>query len=104
MKVQMDISIGKELLFLALLDEIIETLKCQLGEMKIFTPAIEMMPATDDEVLQVNPKMNYAPLTNLGSENEFAMFDNHLKVSRGTSSVTALLRKNLVARNAYLVD
>jgi hypothetical protein len=96
LKEQTDTSTGEGRLFIALLNEIIDTLKRQLGEMKFFT--------TDDETCPVNPKMDYAPLTNLGSESEFAKFDNRLKVSGGTTSVTTISRKNVVATNAYLVD
>lgn len=63
-----------------------------------------MMPATDDEALQANPKRNYVLLTNLGSESEFAKFNSRLKISGGIASVTTLLRKSIVATNAFLVD
>ena len=69
--------------------------------MEFFSSAIK--PDSNQETV-INPKLEYAPLTNLGSESEFAKFDNRVRISGGTTSVQSLARKNVVATNAYLVN
>lgn len=57
----------EELLYSAVLDEVIETVERQLAEMPFFTDEDHEVPME---------KMKYAPITNLGSEGEFAKLDN----------------------------
>ena len=44
-----------------------------------------------------------APLTNLGCESEFAKFDNRVKATGGSTSISTLSKKNVVATNRLLV-
>ena len=49
-------------------------------------------------------KLQYAPLTNLGCESEFAKFDNRIKVSGGSTSISTHSMKNIVVTNGLLID
>jgi hypothetical protein len=86
-------TLGKDLLFGAILEEVLDTLDRQLSEMDFFKD-----PDIDCE------KLNLAPLTNLGCESEFAKFDNRVKICGGSTSVTTLSRKNVVMTNGLLRD
>ena len=80
-----------------MLDEVTDTLKRQLSEMDYFEVGdVVSMP---DEV-----KLQYAPVTNLGCESEFAKLDNRVRVSGGIISVSTHSKKNIVATNGLLVD
>ena len=83
----------KDLLYSAVLDEVLDTLERQLSQMSFFT--------TED---MASEKLKYAPLTNSGCESEFAKLDNKLKVSGGTTPLETLSRKNIVSTNSLLVD
>lgn len=88
-----DTSTERERLMFALLGEIADRLKRHLGEMQFFSPVL----GPDSKVSSsVNPKVEYAPLTNLGSESEFAKLDNRVKISGGTTSIQTLSRKTLL--------
>lgn len=88
---------GKGKLIGRVLDEVTDTLKRQLSEMDYFEVGdVVSMP---DEV-----KLQYAPLTNLGCESEFAKLDNRVRVSGGMTSVSTHSKKNIVATNGLLVD
>lgn len=57
---------------------------------------------TDSAINKI--KLEYAPLTNLGCEGEFAKLDNRLKIRGGSTSVQMLSRKNVIKTNSLLVD
>ena len=101
MKTEIDTSTGRGRLMVALYTEILVTLERQLGEMSFFSSAIDQDSTAD---MTLNPKLDHAPVTNLGCESEFAKLDNRIKITGGTTSVQTLSRKNAVATNAYLVD
>ena len=101
MKTEIDTRTGRGRLMVALYTEILETLERQLGEMAFFSSAIDQDSTVD---WTMNPKLDRAPVTNLGCESEFASLDNMLKKTGGTTSVQTLSRKNTVSTNAYLVD
>ena len=94
---------GQELLIKMLLTEISDTLKRQLGEMEFFSPIINPT-SSSSQTISENPKMEHAEITNLGCESQFAKMDQKLHVTRGSTSVQTLSRKNVVATKAYLVD
>ena len=93
-------SSGKERLFAAVLDEVIDTINRQLSEMSYFdTDSHADKESTVDE-----NKLNFAPLTNLGCESEFAKLDNRISMSGGSTTVQTHSRKNVVMTNRLLVD
>ena len=47
--------------------------------------------------------MKQAPLTNLGCESEFLKFDNRVKATCGSTSVSTHSKKNIIATNKLLV-
>ena len=59
----------------------------------------------NDETLDKEKKqlLKQAPLTNLGCESEFAKFDNRVKATGGSTSVSTLSKKNIIATNKLLV-
>ena len=72
-------------------------MKRQLSVMDYFEVGdVASMP---DEV-----KLQYAPLTNLGCESEFAKLDNRVRVFGRITSVSTHSKKNIVATNGLLVD
>ena len=91
---------GEDMLMSSVLDEILYTLHRQLGEVAYFDDEV----STTTETVQTEENMKYAPLSNLGCEEEFAKLDNRLKVTGGTVPVETLSRKDIVATNALLVD
>ena len=86
---------GKEKLYAAVLEEVIDTIQRQLSEMPFFT--------TDEADID-ETKLEFAPLTNLGCESEFAKLDNRISMSGGSTSVQTHSRKNIVKSNQLLVD
>lgn len=91
-----DLTTGKGRLLAAVIDEIMDTLKRQLGQVRYLTAE------TIDEATAT--KLVNTPLSNLGCESEFAKLDNRLKVCGGTTSIQTLSQKNVVTTNAYLMD
>ena len=49
-------------------------------------------------------KLEYAPLTNLGGESEFAKLDVCIAASGGSTTVQMYSRKNIVTTNRLLTD
>ena len=47
-------------------------------------------------------KLQYAPLTNLGCESEFAKLDNRVRVAGGMTSVSTHSKKTLWPQTVYL--
>ena len=84
---------GKQKLLKSVLEEVIITVERQLSEMDIFK----------DSEADID-RLEYAPVTNLGCESEFAKLDNRLKVSGGSATVETLSRKNIVSTNKLLSD
>ena len=81
------------------LDEVIETLERQLSEIEFFQNSDEAGPAKSDV-----SKLEYAPLTNLGCESEFAKLDVRIAVSGGSTAVQTHSCKNMVTTNLLLTD
>ena len=74
-------------------NQIKETLERQLGAMKFYNDEV-----VDKGILR---KMNQAPMTNCGSEHEFAHGDNDLKQSGGSTSLTTISNKHMIKQNEY---
>lgn len=79
---------GKDRLLAAVLDEGIDTLERQLSQMDFGSTLGEGTASTIDEA-----KLEYAPLTNLGCEGEFAKLDNRIKFSGGSTTIVTHSRK-----------
>ena len=94
----MDSDDGKSRLYGAVLDEVIDTLERQLSEMAFFRSGEGMDVEIDED------KMEFAPLTNLGCESEFAKLDVRIVASGGSTSVQTHSRKNIVTTNRLLSD
>ena len=76
----------------------IETLERQLFEMDFFQNSDEAGPANSDVY-----KLEYAPLTNLGCESEFAKLDVRIVASGGSTTIQTHSRKNIVTTNRLLI-
>jgi len=87
-------STGQERLYGAVLKEVIETVERQLADVPFFIGDTSI-----DET-----KLQYAPITNLGAEGEFAKLDNRIAISGGTTSVKCHGQKNIISTNRLLVD
>ena len=87
-------STGQERLYGAVLKQVIETVERQLSEVSFFSGDTSI-----DET-----KLQYAPLSNLGTEGEFAKLDNRIAVTGGTTSVKCHGQKNIISTNRLLVD
>ena len=70
-----------------------EALKKQLDYMKWFTDEADTIP------VDIQSKMERAPLTNSGCESEFAFLDNICKVTSGNTRLTTLSDRHIVRRN-----
>ena len=90
---------GQSRLCGVVLDEVIETLERQLSEMEFFQNSDEAGPANSDV-----SKLEYAPLTNLGCESEFAKLDVRIAASGGSTTIQTHSRKNIVTTNRLLTD
>ena len=73
--------------------QIKETLERQLEAMKFYRDEI-----VDMRILR---KMSKAPMTNCGSEHEFAHGDNDLKQSGGSTALTTISNKHMIKQNEY---
>ena len=96
---------GPNQLLKAVLEESLDTLHRQLSEMPFFTSIIEDNSEDDalnNDSLNNESKLLYAPISNLGCESEIAWLDNRLKMSGGTTSVTTLSRKKVISTNSLL--
>ena len=87
---------GQSRLSGVVLDEVIETLERQLSEMEFFQNSDEAGPANSDV-----SKLEYAPLTNLGCESEFAKLEARTAASGGLTTVQTHSRKNIVTTNPF---
>ncbi|KAK6194846.1 hypothetical protein SNE40_000386 [Patella caerulea] len=61
----------------------------------------------EEEDVQVIPDLNkleFAPLTNLGCESQFAKLDNRVRYSGGMTCIATHSKKNIVATNGLLVS
>ena len=67
--------------------------------MEFFKNSDEAGPANSDV-----SKLEYAPLTNLGCEYEFAKLDVRIAASGGSITVQTHSRKNIVTTNRLLTD
>jgi hypothetical protein len=85
-------------LYASVLEEALEAVQRQLGQMSYFQSDEQVKTSMDEERLQ------YAPLTNLGCEGEFAKLDNRISQSGGSTTVKTLSQKNVVTTNRLLVD
>ena len=90
---------GQSRLYGVVLDGVIETLERHLSEMEFFQNSDEAGPANSDV-----SKLEYAPLTNLGCEFEFAKLDVRIAASSGSTTVQTYSRKNIVTTNRLLTD
>ena len=71
--------------------QIKETLERQLGAMKFYR---------DEPIDQeIKKKMKQTPMTNCGSEHEFAHADNDLRQSGGSTSLTTVSSKHVIKQN-----
>ena len=84
----------RDKLVAVVIEEIVDAVKNQLSKTDYFTRPDE----------EVSKDMKYAPLTNLGCESEFSKLDHRIKVSRGSTSIQTLSRKNLLVSAGLLVD
>ena len=41
----------------------------------------------------LNPKFEYAPLTNIGCESQFSKLDNHIDITGGTTLIQTISKK-----------
>ena len=89
---------GQSRLYGVALDEVIETLERQLSEMEFFQNSDEAGPANSNV-----SKLEYAPLTNLGCESEFAKLDVRIVASGGSTTIQTHSRKNIVTSNRLLI-
>jgi len=87
-------STGQKKLYGAVLNKVIDTVERQLAEVSFFGGDT----STDETKLQ------YAPITNLGTEGEFAKLDNRIAISGGSTSVKCHRQKNIISTNRLLVD
>ena len=70
-----------------------------MSEIELFQNSDEAGPAKSEV-----SKLEYAPLTNLGCESEFAKLDVRIVVSGGSTTVQTHSRKNIVTTNRLLTD
>lgn len=75
-----------------ILDEIFDTLKRQLSEMDYFEINASGKSEIDEDTLKYSPLVWF--------EGEFAEFDDRIKVSGESSSVSTHSKKNIIATNA----
>ena len=82
---------GQEVLVRKVAKQIKETLERQLGAMKFYR---------DEPIDQeIKKKMKQTPMTNCGSEHEFAHADNDLRQSGGSTSLTTVSSKHVIKQN-----
>ena len=86
---------GKTKLYGSVLCEVVDTLERQLSQMKYFS---------QDDTSDYDPKMENAPLTNLGCEGEFSKFDNRISFSGGSTTVLTHSQKNVVSTDKFLTS
>lgn len=76
----------------------IETIERQLSEVPYFRKSENEANLIDEDKLQ------FASLTNLGADSEFAKLDNRIHMSGGSTSIPTHSMKNVVKTNSYLLS
>ncbi|KAK6172763.1 hypothetical protein SNE40_016358 [Patella caerulea] len=89
---------GKGQLIGRVLGEAIRTVKRQLLEMDYFKPSANEEDDIDERKLQ------FAPLTNLGCESEFAGLSNCIRTTGGSTPLASHSRKAIVKQNGLLTN
>ena len=95
---------GQDRLLSAILAEVLDALNRQLSAMPFFHELTAQGEDVDESLLPDPDKLASAPLGNLGCESEFAWFDNRVRVSGGTESVSSISRKKVISTNGLLVN
>ena len=87
------------LIFKIYAEVLLETVNWQLGEMEFVSSVINLGSILDTNL---NPKFEYAPLTNIGCESQLSKLDNHINITGGTTSIKTI-SKNIHSNKCLFI-